>query len=107
MLVKFVIALMLSFIFCSSFFGLLICRDLLKKLLFLDAIQSVVILLYLLFGYCPNCNSAPIYKLGDFVMTNPVPQVLMLTAIVVGFATSCVGFALILKIKDSSTDKNK
>ena len=45
--------------------------------------------------------SSPFYN-NDTNLSNyvdPVPQVLMLTAIVVGFATTALGLALVVRIK--------
>jgi multicomponent Na+:H+ antiporter subunit C len=46
-------------------------------------------------------GTAPIVAEGFDVYSNPLPQVLMLTAIVVGVATTALGFALIIRIKEA------
>jgi multicomponent Na+:H+ antiporter subunit C len=38
---------------------------------------------------------------ADTVYSNPLPHVLILTAIVVGVATTAVGYALIIRIQES------
>jgi len=44
-------------------------------------------------------------KLSKTVYNNPLPQVLMLTAIVVGVATFAVGLAIMIKINELERDK--
>jgi multicomponent Na+:H+ antiporter subunit C len=48
-------------------------------------------------------GTAPILLEGreDVVYTNPIPSVLILTAIVVGVATLAVGLALVVRIKEA------
>ena len=59
-----------------------------------------VILLYISFGKVTG-GTAPIVAEGFDSYSNPLPQVLMLTAIVVGVATTALGFALIARIKEA------
>jgi multicomponent Na+:H+ antiporter subunit C len=60
-----------------------------------------VILLYVSMGKVSG-GTAPIYIEGreDVVYSNPLPHVLMLTAIVVGVATLALGLALVVRIKE-------
>jgi multicomponent Na+:H+ antiporter subunit C len=46
-------------------------------------------------------GTAPIEAEGFTVYSNPLPHVLMLTAIVVGVATSAVALALVVRIKEA------
>jgi multicomponent Na+:H+ antiporter subunit C len=48
-------------------------------------------------------GTAPIFVEGgrDVVYSNPIPHVLILTAIVVGVATSAVGLSLVIRIKEA------
>ena len=46
-----------------------------------------------------NGGTAPILVEGVDVYSNPLPHVLILTAIVVGVATTAVGLSLIVRIK--------
>ena len=77
-----------------------------KKLMGLSLFQVSVIMLYVSMGRVRG-GTAPIYVLEDgapqaFVTyTNPVPHVLMLTAIVVGIATTAVGLALVVRIREA------
>jgi len=72
--------------------------NLIKKLIGLGIFQSSVYLLYIgpakLIG-----GTAPILATGYSVYSNPLPHVLILTAIVVGVATLALGLALVVRIR--------
>jgi multicomponent Na+:H+ antiporter subunit C len=76
-----------------------------KKLMGLSLFQVSVIMLYVSMGRVLG-GTAPIYILDDgvprpfVVYSNPVPHVLMLTAIVVGVATLALGLSLVVRIKE-------
>lgn len=78
---------------------LITTRNLVKKLYGLAIFQSAVLLFVISLGFVDG-GFAPIIE--DEVarpMVNPLPQVLILTAIVVGLATLSVGLALSIRIK--------
>jgi multicomponent Na+:H+ antiporter subunit C len=80
---------------------ILIARgNLLKKLIGLAILQTSVYLLYIapakLIG-----GTAPIVAPGFEVYSNPLPHVLILTAIVVGVATLALGLALVARIREA------
>ena len=81
----------------------IITRDnLVKKLLGLSVFQAAVFLLFISAGKV-NDGTAPIVLGGDWdaVFTNPLPQVLILTAIVVGISTLALGLAIVVRIKEA------
>jgi len=65
----------------------------------LGLFQTSVYLLYLAPGRIIG-GTAPIYDKNYEVYSNPLPHVLMLTAIVVGVATLAVGLALVVRISE-------
>ena len=73
--------------------------NLIKKVVGLNIFQSGVLLLYISMGYVFDAT-APIAKPGVTSYSNPLPHVLILTAIVVAVATSAVALALIVRIKE-------
>ena len=83
-------------------FYTLIARDnLVKKLIGLNIFQTSVFILYISMGKIRG-GTAPILMDGENVLySNPIPHVLILTAIVVGVATTAVGLALIVRIKEA------
>lgn len=75
--------------------------NLIKKLLGMAIFQSAVFLLYITMDKVEG-GTAPILREGvsDAVYSNPVPQVLILTAIVVGIATLALGLAIVVRIHE-------
>jgi len=72
--------------------------NLVKKIIGLGLFQTSIFYLYITMGKVSG-GTAPILVKGDQpVFSNPVPHVLILTAIVVGVATSAVALALIVRI---------
>lgn len=76
--------------------------NLVKKIMGMNIFQVSVIMLYVSMGKVRG-GTAPILQEGleNVVYSNPLPHVLMLTAIVVGVATTAVGLALAVRIKEA------
>jgi len=76
--------------------------NLVKKVMGMNIFQTAVILFYVSMGKVVG-GTAPILIEGvdDVVYSNPIPHVLMLTAIVVGVATTAVALALAVRIRES------
>ena len=74
--------------------------NLVKKVIGLSIFQSGVFLLFISLGKVSG-GTAPIAADGISVYSNPLPHVLILTAIVVGVATTALGLALVVRIKES------
>jgi multicomponent Na+:H+ antiporter subunit C len=74
--------------------------NLVKKLIGLNVFQTSVFFLYISFGYIDG-GAGPVFAEGVTVYSNPLTHVLILTAIVVGVATTAVGLALAIRIKES------
>lgn len=75
--------------------------NLIKKLLGMAIFQSAVFLLYITMDKVEG-GTAPILQEGvtDAIYSNPLPQVLILTAIVVGIATLALGLAIVVRIHE-------
>ncbi len=74
--------------------------NMIKTLLGLAVFQTSVYLLYLSPGMILG-GSPPILAEGFTVYSNPLPHVLILTAIVVGVATLALGLALVVRINEA------
>lgn len=74
--------------------------NLIKKLVGLAIFQTSVYLLYIGPGKLIG-GTAPIVSEQFQVYSNPLPHVLILTAIVVGVATLALGLALVVRIYES------
>lgn len=74
--------------------------NLIKKLVGLSVFQTSVYLLYIAPGKLLG-GTAPILAPQYGVYSNPLPHVLILTAIVVGVATLALGLALAVRIREA------
>lgn len=74
--------------------------NLIKTLIGLGVFQTSVYLLYVGPGKIVG-GTAPIIAEGFAIYSNPLPHVLMLTAIVVGVATLALGLALVVRIHEA------
>jgi multicomponent Na+:H+ antiporter subunit C len=73
--------------------------NLIKKLVGLNVFQASVFILYITMGKVEG-GTAPIIGEGIEIYSNPLPHVLILTAIVVGVATTALGLALVVRINE-------
>jgi multicomponent Na+:H+ antiporter subunit C len=74
--------------------------NLIKKLIGLSIFQTSVYLLYIAPGKLIG-GTAPIVSDKFTLYSNPLPHVLILTAIVVGIATLALGLALVVRIREA------
>ena len=74
--------------------------NLVKKIVGLNIFQVSVFLLYISIGKVAG-GTAPILTGAPEVYSNPLPHVLILTAIVVGVATTALGLGLVVRIRES------
>lgn len=84
----------------SGFFTVLSRNNLVKKIVGLNIFQTSVFLLYISLGNVTG-GTMPILAEGYTTYSNPLPHVLILTAIVVGVATTALGLALVVRIKEA------
>ena len=74
--------------------------NLVKKIVGLNIFQISVFLLYISIGKIEG-GTAPILTGRPEVFSNPLPHVLILTAIVVAVSTTALGLALVVRIRDA------
>ncbi len=82
-------------------YAVLVKKNLIKIVIGLSIVDSGLHLLFVAVGYLHN-GTAPIFspEAVDKVnqMVDPVPQALVLTAIVIGFATTAVALSLVIRL---------
>jgi len=85
-----------------GFYAVIAKGNLIKKLLGLAIFQSAVFLMYITMDKIEG-GTAPIIQNGadGQLYSNPLPQVLILTAIVVGVSMTAMGLALVVRIKEA------
>ena len=88
------------FLMIAGLFIVIARGNLIKKLVGLSIFQTSVYLLYLAPAKIIGAT-APILSDSFKLYSNPLPHVLMLTAIVVGVATLALGLALVVRIRET------
>jgi multicomponent Na+:H+ antiporter subunit C len=85
-----------------GFYTLIARGNLVKKLIGLSIFQTSVFMLYISMGKITG-GTAPILveSVEPVVYSNPIPHVLILTAIVVGVATLALGLSLVVRINEA------
>lgn len=87
-----------------GFYIMIVSGNLVKKLMGMVIFQTSVLLFYISIGKVTD-GMAPILREMENpnpdLYSNPLPHVLMLTAIVVGVATLAVGLAIAVRIKEA------
>lgn len=83
-------------------YGIIVCRNYMKKLICMNIMQVAVIFFFLCFAQ-KNGGTIPV-AMDEVVSAaqyiNPLPHGLMLTAIVVSLGTTGVGLALLTRIRE-------
>jgi multicomponent Na+:H+ antiporter subunit C len=88
------------FLMVAGLYIVIARNNLIKKLVGLSIFQTAVYLLYIAPGKLIG-GTAPIVAPGFDTYSNPLPHVLILTAIVVGIATMALGLALVVRIREA------
>jgi len=83
-----------------GFYIVIASNNLVKKIIGLNIFQTSVFMLFIFMGKVSG-GTAPILADGIESYSNPLTHVLILTAIVVGVATTSLGLALIVRIKEA------
>ena len=84
----------------TGFYIVIAHDNLVKKIVGLNIFQVSVFLFYITMAKIKG-GTAPILAEGFTTYSNPLPHVLILTAIVVGVATTSLGLALVVRIRDA------
>ena len=88
------------FLMMTGFYTVISHGNLIKKIIGLNIFQVSVFLIYISLSTVRD-GAAPIITEGVQVYSNPLPHVLILTAIVVSVATTALGLALVVRIKEA------
>ena len=91
------------FLMMAGFYVVISRQNLVKKIIGLNIFQTSVFILFISMGKIKG-GTAPILVDGEktaVYLSNPLPHVLILTAIVVSVATTALGLALVILIKEN------
>ena len=84
----------------TGFYVVISSGNLVKKIVGLSLFQASVFILYISLGKIAG-GTAPILREGISLYSNPLPHVLILTAIVAGVSTTALGLGLGVRIKEA------
>ena len=84
----------------TGFYIVIAHNNLVKKIVGLNIFQVSVFVFYITMAKVKG-GTAPILAEGIEIYSNPLPHVLILTAIVVGIATTALGMAIIVRIHEA------
>ena len=84
----------------TGFYIVIAHDNLVKKIVGLNIFQVSVFVFYITMAKVKG-GTAPILAEGITIYSNPLPHVLILTAIVVAVATTALGLALVVRIRDA------
>ena len=85
----------------TGFYIVISRNNLVKKVIGLSIFQTSVFILYISMGKVRGGTAPILMSEGDPVYSNPLPHVLILTAIVVGVATTALGLSLVVRIHEA------
>ena len=88
------------FLMMAGLYVVIAQGNLVKKIVGLNIFQASVFILFISMGKIGG-DTAPIIKEGVSLYSNPLPHVLILTAIVVGVATTALALALVVRINEA------
>ena len=90
----------------TGFYTVIARPNLVKKIVGLFIFQTSVFILFISMAKVEG-GTAPIIDDTIGVYSNPLPHVLILTAIVVGLATTALGLALVVRIREAYDSINE
>lgn len=88
-------------VFTCGLYIMLTSKNYIRKIIGLGIFQNSILIFYVALGKAGS-GIVPLDAGSNVTYSSPLPHVLMLTAIVVGFATLAVGLALALQISQNS-----
>lgn len=87
-----------------GFYTVISHNNLVKKIIGLNIFQTSVFIFYISMGKIHGATAPIITQAGDSgqpIYAHPLPQVLILTAIVVGLSTTALALALVVRINEA------
>jgi multicomponent Na+:H+ antiporter subunit C len=84
----------------AGFYIVIAQGNLIKKIVGLNIFQTAVFIFYISLAKLDG-GTAPVHVEGVTAYTNPLPHVLILTAIVVGVALTAMGLALAVRVYET------
>lgn len=85
-------------LFCVGLYGIFMKQNLIKIIIGFIIIEYAINCIFILIGYIER-GAAPVIKGGEMIKTvDPLPQALVLTAIVIGLGTTALLVSLAVRL---------
>ena len=102
-----IVELFCIILFFVSFYGLIVSKNIIKSIVFIVLMETSVIMFFLSFGFQTGILP-PIGQNLQYVeiIGDPLPQALMLTAIIIGMSVTAVNIIMVISLyrKYQTTD---
>ncbi len=100
---------MIYLIMVVAIYGLIVSDNLIKKIMCLNVVESSIILIFLKTGYVKGMLAPIMSGSNQSNFVNPIPQALMLTAIVISVCFNALAIIIIVKLyeKKGSVEVSK
>ena len=85
----------------TGFYVVISRGNLMKKIVGLNIFQTSMFILYISMGKVAGGTAPIVVEGADVLYSNPLPHVLILTAIVVGVANTALALALVVRIRNA------
>jgi len=88
-------------VFFIGFYGLIISRNIVKSIVFIVLMETAVIMFFLSLSFggtalLPPVGDSPEAMVGN--ISDPLPQALMITAVVVGLCTTAINIVMFITL---------
>jgi len=94
------------FVFFIGFYGLLTSKNIIRSIVSTVIIEMAVVLFFLSINYAPGAAPPIGADLTGAVVADPLPQALVITAIIIGITVSAVNVTMLISLcrKERTTD---
>ncbi|MBI9108185.1 MAG: NADH-quinone oxidoreductase subunit K [Spirochaetales bacterium] len=93
--------ILLLILFLIGFYGIIVKKNVIKKIFGLTILNSTIVMLFVLEGSKIGSH-VPILEENITPIVDPVPQALMLTAIVIGVCVTALALSIVYRLFNST-----
>ena len=101
-----IIELACLIVFFLGFYGLIATTNVIKSMVFLWVMEMAVIMFFLSIGYASGMLPPIGTDISPAQVADPLPQALMITAIVIGLAVTAVNIVMLITLLRKSKSAN-
>jgi len=91
-----IMEIMVAFVFFVGFYGLIVSKSVIKSIVSIVIMEAAVVMFFLTFGF--TSGMTPPIGHGLENVTDPLPQALMITAIIIGVAVTAINLTMLISL---------